>query len=159
MTRLSTLARAPGTCWRLATLPLCPPDSRHTGPGFIARAPASCMDPIPRGPQKSETPSTISTLDNKSENQHLQSLHLECGRFGNLLACVPTLPKGPMLKISIIEGHTQRRLIVEGKLAGPWAAELKGCVRKGECRPFRPQARYRYEACNGNQSGRRERVV
>ena len=30
-----------------------------------------------------------------------------------------------MLKISIIEGHTERRLIVEGKLVGPWAAELR----------------------------------
>jgi hypothetical protein len=30
-----------------------------------------------------------------------------------------------MLKISIIEGHNERRLIVEGKLVGPWAAELK----------------------------------
>ena len=31
-----------------------------------------------------------------------------------------------MLKISIIEGHNERRLIVEGKLVGPWAAELRG---------------------------------
>jgi hypothetical protein len=30
-----------------------------------------------------------------------------------------------MLKISIIENHAERRLIVEGKLAGPWAAELR----------------------------------
>jgi hypothetical protein len=30
-----------------------------------------------------------------------------------------------MLKISTIEGHTERRLIVEGKLVGPWAAELR----------------------------------
>jgi hypothetical protein len=30
-----------------------------------------------------------------------------------------------MLKISIIEGHTERRLIVEGKLTGPWVAELR----------------------------------
>jgi hypothetical protein len=29
-----------------------------------------------------------------------------------------------MLKISIIEGHTERRLIVEGKLVGPWVADL-----------------------------------
>jgi len=31
-----------------------------------------------------------------------------------------------MLKISIIEGHSERRVIVEGKLVGPWAAELRG---------------------------------
>ena len=35
-----------------------------------------------------------------------------------------------MLKISIIEGQTQRRLIVEGKLVGPWAAELKSACEK-----------------------------
>lgn len=29
------------------------------------------------------------------------------------------------MKISIVEGHTQRRLIVEGKLVGPWVAELR----------------------------------
>jgi hypothetical protein len=31
-----------------------------------------------------------------------------------------------MLKISIMDGHTERRLIVEGKLVGPWVAELRG---------------------------------
>ena len=30
-----------------------------------------------------------------------------------------------MLKISIVEGPTVRRLIVEGKLVGPWAAEIR----------------------------------
>jgi len=30
-----------------------------------------------------------------------------------------------MLKISIVEGPTVRRLIGEGKLVGPWAAELR----------------------------------
>jgi hypothetical protein len=35
-----------------------------------------------------------------------------------------------MLKISIIEGHNERRLIVEGKLVGPWAAELRGACEK-----------------------------
>jgi hypothetical protein len=35
-----------------------------------------------------------------------------------------------MLKISIIEGHTQRQLILEGKLIGPWAAELRGACEK-----------------------------
>jgi hypothetical protein len=37
-----------------------------------------------------------------------------------------------MLKISIIEGHTERRLIVEGKLVGPWAAELRGVCEKAD---------------------------
>jgi hypothetical protein len=35
-----------------------------------------------------------------------------------------------MLKISIIEGHTHRRLVVEGQLVGPWAAELRGACEK-----------------------------
>jgi hypothetical protein len=35
-----------------------------------------------------------------------------------------------MLKISIIEGHTERCLIVEGKLVGPWAAEFRGESQK-----------------------------
>jgi hypothetical protein len=30
-----------------------------------------------------------------------------------------------MLKISLVDGGTQRRLIVEGKLIAPWAAELR----------------------------------
>jgi hypothetical protein len=30
-----------------------------------------------------------------------------------------------MLKISIVDGTNQCRLVVEGKLIGPWAAELK----------------------------------
>jgi hypothetical protein len=30
-----------------------------------------------------------------------------------------------MLKISVIDGRKQRRLIVEGKLIAPWADELK----------------------------------
>lgn len=37
-----------------------------------------------------------------------------------------------MLKISIIEGHTERRLIVEGKLVGPWAAELRSACEKAD---------------------------
>ena len=30
-----------------------------------------------------------------------------------------------MLKISIVEGRKQRRLVVEGKLVAPWSDELK----------------------------------
>jgi hypothetical protein len=35
-----------------------------------------------------------------------------------------------MLKISIIESHTQRRLVLEGKLVAPWAAELKAACEQ-----------------------------
>ncbi len=40
--------------------------------------------------------------------------------------------KAPMLRISIIEGRRQRRLIVEGKLVGPWAAELKSACNEAK---------------------------
>ena len=37
-----------------------------------------------------------------------------------------------MLKISIVEGRKQRRLVVEGKLVPPWSDELKAaCDRAG----------------------------
>ena len=35
-----------------------------------------------------------------------------------------------MLKISIVEGRKQRRLVVEGKLVAPWAAELTKASEK-----------------------------
>jgi hypothetical protein len=35
-----------------------------------------------------------------------------------------------MLKISILEGRNERRLIVEGKLVAPWSAELKTACDK-----------------------------
>lgn len=35
-----------------------------------------------------------------------------------------------MLKISIVEHQTRRSLIVEGRLVGPWAAELKSVCEK-----------------------------
>lgn len=37
-----------------------------------------------------------------------------------------------MLKISICEGRNQHRLILEGKLIGPWAAELKAACDKAK---------------------------
>jgi hypothetical protein len=48
----------------------------------------------------------------------------------------PRLGKRRMLKISIVEGHTQRRLIVEGKLVGPWAAELRAACEKANADLF-----------------------
>jgi len=35
-----------------------------------------------------------------------------------------------MLKISLIDGRTQRRLVLEGKVIGPWAAELRTAYQK-----------------------------
>jgi len=37
-----------------------------------------------------------------------------------------------MLKISVVEGRKQRRLVVEGRLVAPWSDELKAaCERAG----------------------------
>ena len=35
-----------------------------------------------------------------------------------------------MLKISLIDSARQRRLVVEGKLVGPWAAELRNASQE-----------------------------
>ena len=35
-----------------------------------------------------------------------------------------------MLKISIVEGRKQRRLVVEGKLLAPWCDELKAACER-----------------------------
>ena len=35
-----------------------------------------------------------------------------------------------MLRISTIEGHNERRLVLEGKLIAPWTAELKSTCEK-----------------------------
>jgi hypothetical protein len=37
-----------------------------------------------------------------------------------------------MLKISIVENRTQRRLVLEGKLIAPWVAELKPACEKAK---------------------------
>jgi hypothetical protein len=100
-------------------------DSRHAGPGSIALG--SCRL---YGLNADTGAEVRDAFDNFNSRQHirkppLQSLHLGCVRFGKRLAYVPTLGKRPMLKISIIEGHTERRLIVEGKLVGPWVGELR----------------------------------
>lgn len=35
-----------------------------------------------------------------------------------------------MLRISVVEGRSQRRLVVEGKLVAPWADELKSAYQQ-----------------------------
>ena len=41
-----------------------------------------------------------------------------------------------MLRISIIDGQTERRLIVEGKLVGPWVAELRSACDNVNAEPL-----------------------
>jgi hypothetical protein len=48
------------------------------------------------------------------------------------MRCAFPLRKGKaqMMKISIVDGRNQRRLVLEGKLVAPWVAELKpACER------------------------------
>jgi hypothetical protein len=40
-----------------------------------------------------------------------------------------------VLRISILETHSRRRLVVEGKLVAPWAAELTSVWRKAMADP------------------------
>ena len=42
-----------------------------------------------------------------------------------------------MLKISILDTQSRRRLVVEGKLVAPWAAELTSVWRKAMADPDR----------------------
>lgn len=37
-----------------------------------------------------------------------------------------------MLKISIVDNRTQRRLVLEGKLVAPWAGELRPACEKAK---------------------------
>jgi hypothetical protein len=38
-----------------------------------------------------------------------------------------------MLKTSVVENHSERRLIFEGRLLPPWVTELiKNCLRTGQ---------------------------
>jgi hypothetical protein len=38
-----------------------------------------------------------------------------------------------MLRISIVDAPAQRRLVVEGKLSGPWVTELRTTCRNAKC--------------------------
>ena len=40
-----------------------------------------------------------------------------------------------MLKVSILDTHSRRRLVVEGKLVAPWATELTSVWRKAMADP------------------------
>jgi hypothetical protein len=44
-----------------------------------------------------------------------------------------------MLKISILETQSRRRLVVEGKLVAPWAAELASVWHKAKADPNGPE--------------------
>jgi len=37
-----------------------------------------------------------------------------------------------MLKISVVDGRNERRLVVEGKLVAPWAAEMKNACENAK---------------------------
>ena len=41
------------------------------------------------------------------------------------IAYVPRRGKSAMLRISVVDSRTQRRLVLEGKLIAPWEVELR----------------------------------
>ena len=55
----------------------------------------------------------------------LESMDLRCPTFGMRLALPRCAKRNGMLKISVIDRRTERRLVLEGKLIAPWVAELR----------------------------------
>jgi hypothetical protein len=62
----------------------------------------------------------------------LAPIYLDSTAYRHLVAallwpphCAYPSEGNPVLKITTIESESQRRLVLEGKLAGPWVAELK----------------------------------
>ena len=55
----------------------------------------------------------------------LESMDLRCPKFGMRFALPRCAKRNGMLKISVIDRRTERRLILEGKLIAPWVAELR----------------------------------
>src|SRR5213593_4461829 len=59
-----------------------------------------------------------------------QGSQLELQRTQGRCAWFATRGRCCMLKISIVEGRKQRRLVVEGKLVAPWSDELKAACER-----------------------------
>src|SRR6267378_2030944 len=55
----------------------------------------------------------------------LESMDLRCPKFGMRFALPRCAKRNGMLKISVIDRRTERRLVLEGKLIAPWVAELR----------------------------------
>jgi len=65
----------------------------------------------------------------------LESMDLWCPHFGTRFALLSCAKKNGMLKISVIDRRTERRLVLEGKLIAPWVAELRTAGKLGRrCR-------------------------
>jgi hypothetical protein len=62
-----------------------------------------------------------------------------------------------VLKISVIESRSERRLILEGKLLAPQVTELRTASEKGQSGRSKP--RDRPEELNGDQPGRRRHAA
>jgi len=55
----------------------------------------------------------------------LESVDFRVSRFGMRFALPGYAQRNGMLKISVIDRRTERRLVLEGKLIAPWVAELR----------------------------------
>jgi hypothetical protein len=62
-----------------------------------------------------------------------------------------------MLKISLIDSATQRRLVVEGKLLAPWVAELRSACEKARADLRGRELVIENETYHDYQPGGRER--
>jgi len=58
-----------------------------------------------------------------------ESMELRCPKFGMRFALPRCAKRNGMLKISVIDRRTERRLVLEGKLIAPWVAELRTAWR------------------------------
>ena len=68
---------------------------------------------------------SLDTGSTPSSRAALESMDLRCPKFGMRFAIPRYAKRHGMLKISVIDGRTERRLVLEGKLIAPWVAELR----------------------------------
>ena len=68
---------------------------------------------------------SLDTGNTHSSRRALESMDLRCPKFGMRFAVLQCAKRNGMLKISVIDCRTERRLVLEGKLIAPWVAELR----------------------------------
>lgn len=68
---------------------------------------------------------SLDTGDTPSSRATLETMDLRCPQFGMRFAVPQCAKRNGMLKISVIDRRTERRLVLEGKLIAPWVAELR----------------------------------
>ena len=72
---------------------------------------------------------SLDTGNTHFSRRALESMDLRCSKFGMRFALPQCTKRNGMLKISVIDRRTERRLVLEGKLIAPWVAELRTAWR------------------------------